>query len=184
MDSPSNYKNEEKEDSRKGFGDKESNSDRYRTCDDPMDSNERSKLIAAQDGDNSKPNVPKTQQNYQDVGDLTDVTGPNQPLIDKKDSLAKYSDSNGEIHSETLRNDVTRKQSGDSGRDENIDDQDENLSSSESYPASSHHTENTDSVTGGFGLSNRVSIHAVYLLYVWKFPFDKNCTFYRQTSIL
>ena len=31
----------------------------------------------------------------------------------------------------------------------------ENLSSSESYPASSHFTENTDSVTG-FGLSNRV----------------------------
>ena len=32
----------------------------------------------------------------------------------------------------------------------------ENLSSSESYPASSHFTENTDSVTGGLGLSNRV----------------------------
>lgn len=29
--------------------------------------------------------------------------------------------------------------------------------SSESYHASSHLTENTDSVTGGFGLSNRVS---------------------------
>ncbi len=55
--------------------------------------------------------------------------------------------------------------------------QDENLSSSESYPASSYVTENTDSVMGGLGLSNRVSwtpspVHLAISVFCIKYYMD------------
>ena len=73
------------------------------------------------------------------------------PLIEKKDSLVKYCASDNDVHVEAVE-----KQRHEN-MDEEEDDRDEDLSS-ESYPASSHYTENTDSVTGGFGLANRVCV--------------------------
>ncbi len=159
MDSPLNAPNEVEEDESKKFNEKGSNHDQYKFSDDPVDSDEKSKLMAGHDTDTAKSNMPKIQQTSPYIeNDMSVETSHNQPLLDKKD---RYSESSGDVHTEAVPNDVMHKQSGDTDRDENIDDQDENLSSSESYPASSHHTENTDSVTGGFGLSNRVRISAV-----------------------
>ena len=68
-----------------------------------------------------------------------------KPLLEKKNSLVKYCVSDEDVHVETVENNP----------EEEYNDED---ASSESYPASSHYTENTDSVTGGFGLTNRVSV--------------------------
>ena len=68
-----------------------------------------------------------------------------KPLLDKKDSLVKYCVSDDDVHVETVEKNSPEEEYN----DEDV--------SSESYPASSHYTENTDSVTGGFGLTNRVS---------------------------
>ena len=68
-----------------------------------------------------------------------------KPLLDKKDSLVKYCVSDDDVRVETVEKNPPEEEYN----DEDV--------SSESYPASSHYTENTDSVTGGFGLTNRVS---------------------------
>ena len=79
-----------------------------------------------------------------------------KPLLDKKESLVKYCVSDDDVHVETVEKNSPEEEYN----DEDV--------SSESYPASSHYTENTDSVTGGFGLTNRVSyvLCTRYIFYV------------------
>ena len=73
----------------------------------------------------------------------------NEPVLEKKDSFVKYCVSDNDVPIETMENSLCENADEEEEKDEDL--------SSESYPASSHYTENTDSVTGGFGLANRVS---------------------------
>ena len=87
-----------------------------------------------------------------------------KPLLDKKESLVKYCVSDDDVHVET----VEKNSAEEEYNDEDV--------SSESYPASSHYTENTDSVTGGFGLTNRVSyVLCTKDIYIYMSHFSYSC---------
>ena len=124
----------------------------YSACNHDTSQDESAELLQNQEPNAVTKNNMSTQESPISMSGMDQVKMTQlDPLIEKKDSLVKYCASDNDFHVEAVE--MQRQEN----MDEEEDDRDEDLSS-ESYPASSHYTENTDSVTGGFGLANRVCV--------------------------
>ncbi len=91
-----------------------------------------------------------SQYSNQSDSDTCHDVRDKEALIPKKDSLARCTEVSADVQVETLEKPSVEEEED-----------------SESYPASSHYTENTDSVTGGFSLANRVTFAATQFGAPW-----------------